>query len=81
MAEQTEEDQAAFVEQQKKVARFGKYMEDHKVTPVGIIRRKETAVQEDVASLTIQPPPQQEDYEDDYIPQMTDFRNKGVAAV
>ena len=56
-------------------------MEDHKVTPVGIIRRKETAVQEDVASLTIQPPPKQDDYEDDYIPQMTDFRNKGVAAV
>lgn len=81
MAEQTEEDQAAFVEQQKKVARFGKYVEDHKVTPVGIIRRKEPTVQEDVASLTIQPPPLQEDYEDDYMPQMADFRHKGVAAV
>lgn len=39
MAEQTEEDKAKFVEQQKKVAHFKKYLEDTSIKRVGVMKK------------------------------------------
>lgn len=38
MAEQTEEDVVKYIEQQKKIAKFGKYVREHAIEQVGIIR-------------------------------------------
>lgn len=46
MAEQTEEDQAAFVEQQKKIAKFNKYVEDNAIDRLGILKPSQQAHQE-----------------------------------
>ena len=46
MAEQTEEDQAAFVEQQKKIAKFNKYVEDNAIDRLGILKLSQQAQQE-----------------------------------
>lgn len=46
MAEQTEEDKAAFVEQQKKIARFNKYIEDNAIDRLGILKPSQQAQQE-----------------------------------
>lgn len=46
MAEQTEEDKAAFVEQQKKIARFNKYIEDNAIDRLGILKPSQQARQE-----------------------------------
>lgn len=46
MAEQTEEDQAAFVEQQKKIAKFNKYVEDNAIDRLGILKPSQQTQQE-----------------------------------
>lgn len=46
MAEQTEEDQVAFVEQQKKIAKFNKYVEDNAIDRLGILKPSQQAQQE-----------------------------------
>lgn len=46
MAEQTEEDQAAFVKQQKKIAKFNKYVEDNAIDRLGILKPSQQAQQE-----------------------------------
>lgn len=46
MVEQTEEDQAAFVEQQKKIAKFNKYVEDNAIDRLGILKPSQQAQQE-----------------------------------
>lgn len=46
MAEQTEADQAAFVEQQKKIAKFNKYVEDNAIDRLGILKPSKQAHQE-----------------------------------
>ena len=46
MAEQTEADQAAFVEQQKKIAKFNKYVEDNAIDRLGILKPSQQAQQE-----------------------------------
>lgn len=46
MAEQTEEDQAAIVEQQKKIAKFNKYVEDNAIDRLGILKPSQQAQQE-----------------------------------
>lgn len=46
MAEQTEEDQAAFVEQQKKIAKFNKYVEDNAIDRLGILKPSQQEQQE-----------------------------------
>lgn len=48
MAEQTEEDQAAFVEQQKKIAKFNKYVEDNAIDRLGILKPSQQAQQEEL---------------------------------
>ena len=62
MAEQTEEDQAAFVEQQKKIAKFNKYVEDNAIDRLGILKPSQQAQQE-VQELKASVPPE-------YKPQM-----------
>lgn len=62
MAEQTEEDQAAFVEQQKKIAKFNKYVEDNAIDRLGILKPSQQAQQE-VLELKASVPPE-------YKPQM-----------
>ena len=46
MAEQTEEDKAAFVAQQKKIAKFNKYVEDNAISRLGILKPDQQAQQE-----------------------------------
>lgn len=46
MAEQTEEDKAAFVKQQKKIAKFNKYVEDNAIDRLGILKPSQQAQQE-----------------------------------
>ncbi len=41
MAEQTEEDAAAYVEQQKKVARFGKWVKDREIGGLGVMAARD----------------------------------------
>lgn len=62
MAEQTEEDRVAFVEQQKKIAKFNKYVEDNAIDRLGILKPSQQAQQE-VQELKVSVPPE-------YKPQM-----------
>uniref|UniRef100_A0AB33JFV3 Transposase n=1 Tax=Prevotella sp. GTC17262 TaxID=3236797 RepID=A0AB33JFV3_9BACT len=62
MVEQTEEDQAAFVEQQKKIAKFNKYVEDNTIDRLGVMKPSQQAQQE-VQELKASVPPE-------YRPQM-----------
>lgn len=66
MAEQTEADKAAFVEQQKYVSHFGKYLSEHAIPQVGKMAVRPTAPIEDEAIEL----PQAEKQEDEsfYLP-------------
>lgn len=55
MAEQTEEDKAAFVAQQKKIAKFNKYVEEHAINRLGILKPDQQAQQE-VQELKVSAP-------------------------
>ena len=55
MAEQTEEDKAAFVAQQKKIAKFHKYVEEHAINRLGILKPDQQAQQE-VQELKVSAP-------------------------
>ena len=48
MAEQTEEDVVKYIEQRKKVAKFGKYVRDHAIDEVGILKPSAKPIQEAV---------------------------------
>lgn len=54
MAEQTDEDTARYIEQRKKIAKFGKYVKDHAISKVGIIK-PQTAPE--VAAQSLELPP------------------------
>lgn len=51
MAEQTEEDKAAFVEQQKKIAKFNKYVEDNAIDRLGVLKPSPQIEQEEPQEL------------------------------
>lgn len=55
MAEQTDEDAAKYIEQRKKIAKFGKYVSDHAIGKVGIIK-PDTIAEEDPEPLCLAPP-------------------------
>ena len=57
MAEQTEEDRVAFGEQQKKIAKFNKYVEDNAIDRLGILKPSQQAQQE-VQELKASVPPE-----------------------
>lgn len=65
MAEQTEEDQAAFVEQQKKIAKFNKYIEDNTIDGLGILKPTTQMQHEEPLELTPMAP--------------KDYKNKSTA--
>ena len=56
MAEQTDEDAAKFIEQRKRIARFGKYVKDHAIDRVGVMR-PQTPAPEEVEVLPLPPAP------------------------
>ena len=77
MAEQTEADKAAFIEQQKYVAHFDKYLRDHAIAKVGKMAvQKSSSVDEDPIEL---PQVQKQEEEQDYIPD-TDYSKMGLEA-
>ena len=51
MAEQTDEDMVNYIEQRKKIAKFGKYMKDHAIDEVGILRPSATPLQTEAVAL------------------------------
>ena len=51
MAEQTEEDAVNYIEQRKKIAKFGKYVKDHAIDELGVIKPS-TRVKEEAVALT-----------------------------
>lgn len=51
MAEQTEEDMANYIEQRKKIAKFGKYMRENAIEEVGIIVPAATSLQKEAETL------------------------------
>ena len=53
MAEQTEEDRVAFVEQQKKIAKFNKYVDGIVLDILGVMKPSQQAQQEDLQVLTV----------------------------
>lgn len=51
MAEQTDEDVVKYIEQQKKIAKFGKYVKDHAIDEVGILKPSATPQQAEAVAL------------------------------
>lgn len=51
MAEQTEEDAVNYIEQRKKIAKFRKYVKDHAIDKVGILKPSGTPVQAEAVML------------------------------
>lgn len=51
MAEQTEKDTVNYIEQRKKIAKFSKYVKDHAIDKVGILKPSETPVQAEAVML------------------------------
>ena len=55
MAEQTDEDTAKYIEQRKKIAKFGKYVSDNAIAHVGVMKH-ETPIEEAPEPLELAPP-------------------------
>lgn len=55
MAEQTEEDKAAFVEQQKKIAKFNKYVEENAIDRLGVLKPSPQEQQEPIELIASVP--------------------------
>ena len=51
MAEQTEEDTVNYIEQRKKIAKFSKYVKDHAIDEVGILKPSATPQQAEAVAL------------------------------
>lgn len=61
--EQTEEDKAIFLKQQKKIASFNRYVKDNAINHVGVLKEKDTYTEE-VEGLAVDMPHKEE--EEDY---------------
>lgn len=62
MAEQTEEDTVAYIEQQKKIARFGKYVRENAIDRVGIMKKEDVpCIESELVALRV---PEQEAIEE-----------------
>jgi hypothetical protein len=53
MAEQTDEDVAAYIEQQKKISKFGKYVREHAIEQVSVM--KKTPLGDKTSEHTVEP--------------------------
>ena len=61
-AEQTEEDKAIFLKQQKKIASFNNYLKNNAISHVGVLKERDSYV-EDVEDLEVETPiPNDDDY-------------------
>ena len=76
MAEQTEEDKAAFVEQQKKIAKFNKYVEDNAIDRLGVLKPSPQIEQEEPQELIPLAP-----QEDAHFIQLPSISNRAVADI
>lgn len=76
MAEQTEEDKAAFVEQQKKIAKFNKYVEDNAIDRLGVLKPSPQIEQEEPQELIPLAP-----QEDARFIQLPSISNRAVADI
>lgn len=76
MAEQTEEDKAAFVEQQKKIAKFNKYVEDNAIDRLGVLKPSPQIGQEEPQELIPLAP-----QEDARFIQLPNASNRAVADI
>lgn len=76
MAEQTEEDKAAFVEQQKKIAKFNKYIEDNAIDRLGVLKPSPQIEQEEPQELIPLAP-----QEDAHFIQLPSISNRAVADI
>ena len=76
MAEQTEEDKAAFVEQQKKIAKFNKYVEDNAIDRLGVLKPSPQIEQEEPQELIPLTP-----QEDARFIQLPSISNRAVADI
>lgn len=56
MAEQTEEDKAAYTEQAKIISHFDKYVRDHAIGKVGVMRPQPAEPEEDTGESLVLPP-------------------------
>ena len=87
MAEQTEEDVVKYIEQQKKIAKFGKYVRDHAIEQVGVMKKtpldgKTSEHVEEPEELEVaQMIPQQTEQEAQPLYAYKDARERGVADI
>lgn len=65
MAEQTGEDKAAYTEQAKIISHFDKYVRDHAIGKVGVMRPQPTGPEEDTAESPVLPPAAKQDEPDE----------------
>lgn len=64
-AEQTDEDKAIFVEQQKKISHFNKYVRDNEISAVGVSKPQPERLK---AVETVELPPMETEQEENYVP-------------
>lgn len=64
MAEQTEEDKAAYTEQAKIISHFDKYVRDHAIGKVGVMRPQPAEPEEDTGESLVLPPVAKQDEPD-----------------
>ena len=74
VAEQTDADREAFVEQRKKLANFDKYVGENAIAPVGVQKAQPTNTDNDDITIIIDPPPE-DDWQDS-----TDYTTEDWAA-
>ena len=82
MAEQTDEDVAAYIEQQKKISKFGKYVREHAIEQVSVM--KKTPPDGKTSEHTVEPEelevvPQQTEQASEPLYAMTDTEDRAVA--
>lgn len=65
MAEQTEEDKAAYTEQAKIISHFDKYVRDHAIGKVGVMRPQPAEPEEDTGESLVLPPVAKQDEPDE----------------
>lgn len=64
-AEQTDEDKAIFVEQQKKISHFNKYVRDNEISAVGVSKPQPERLK---VVETVELPPMETEQEENYVP-------------
>ena len=81
MAEQTDEDVAAYIEQQKKISKFGKYVREHAIEQVSVMKKTppDGKPSEHVEPEELEVVPQQTEQASEPLYAMTDTEDRAVA--